>query len=172
MSAINQLLELLELYSIPFQQRIGDFHMQVNFSNNPNLTIEFVLSHPMFDWDYTNLSRNPSISTPSNLIKHASFPWVYPMVFGSSAFSEQDILQHYFEKKEIEPIHLIVSYNKNITPHFFKMIKLPWTVYMNYLGHNEHFTELLVNEICKMDKLANGHNMLCKYQLLMNRKLQ
>jgi len=41
------------------------------------LTLDDVKNMPMIDWDWEELSRNPSIATPENILANEHLPWVW-----------------------------------------------------------------------------------------------
>jgi hypothetical protein len=60
-------------------RHIEKYGSQVDLSENPNITIDYVINHTPSDWIWSKLSRNPGISI-RDILAHPNLPWRWDIV--------------------------------------------------------------------------------------------
>jgi hypothetical protein len=69
----------------------------IALSNQRFLTLEDVKDMEMIDWDWEDLSRNPSIATPENILTNSHLPWVWGRwgISASPGITEKFVIENW-----------------------------------------------------------------------------
>ena len=125
----------------------------IALSNHRFLTLDDVKDMGMIDWDWEDLSRNPSIATPENILTNSHLPWVWGRwgISASPGITEEFVIENWEKGINFGSSHAMDMYGNScgtlsnnhsvVTPRLIDSLPdMSWSFKYNGISSNPNIT--------------------------------